>query len=443
MNDHDGPAFDRRAFDRRAFLGAARSLTLGAVLLRATPALGAVPLRIAGPGPVFPPGAPPETATFVDPTATIVGPDHVTLEERIYVAPFARLVAGAGAPIVVRKESDAQDRVTIEGRVARSAEDTARVRALGLADDAGVEIGERVILAHGAAVRGPAQVGVGGTSLPDNEGQPETFVSFGALVDGAVLEKNTQVSPLARVGPGVRLRSGFLVLPGRNVTSQAEADDPARGKVTRIAEADVVLKEAVIEVNTGFARGYTELYADNPRNVRGINYDPGNRTFNPRRDLPTLAGRGTREPGFRNRIIGDVRLADSRGTLEGRMGNGISLRADEGEPFAVGRIRAMGDGVVFHALEESELVVGNDVVYGQGVILHGGGRPGTGEEPEPTTVEDRVVFGSGAVVFRSLLGTGAVLGSRSVILGTELPPGAVVASRTVYLNGEVVGRVEW
>jgi len=437
VNDNDV------VFDRRAFLGAAGGVTLGAVLLRSTPALGAGPRRIGGPGPVFPPGAAPERATFVDPTATILRPGRVTLEERIFVAPFARLLAGPSAPIVVRKESDVQDRVSIEARAARDDGDTRRVRSLGLADNAGVEVGERVILAHGSTVRGPARVGVGGTSVPANEGLPKTFVSFGAQVDGAILEKNTQVSPLGRVGPGVRLRSGFLVLPGRNVTTQAEADDPARGKVARIEESNVQLAEAVIEVNTGFAREYTRLYQEDPTNVLGINFDPGNLAFNPTRELPTLAGHRTREPSFRNRIVGDVRLADDRSALEGRMGNRISLRADEGEPFSVGHIDAMGDEVVFHALEEAQLVVGDRVVYGRGAIVHGGGRPGTGEEPAPTTVEDGVLIGPGAVVFQSLIGAGSILGSRSVILGTELPPGTIVPPDTVYLEGQVFGRVEW
>lgn len=53
------------------------------------------------------------------------------------------------------------------------------------------------------------------------------FVSFGALEDGAILERDSGLSALSPVGPGVRLRSGLLVLPGKNVTTQRQADDPA------------------------------------------------------------------------------------------------------------------------------------------------------------------------------------------------------------------------
>jgi hypothetical protein len=52
-------------------------------------------------------------------------------------------------------------------------------------------------------------------------------------VDGAWLEQNTAVSVFARVGPGVRLRSGMQVLPGKNVTTQAEADDPRSARSPR------------------------------------------------------------------------------------------------------------------------------------------------------------------------------------------------------------------
>jgi hypothetical protein len=52
--------------------------------------------------------------------------------------------------------------------------------------------------------------------------------------------------------------------------------------------ADVEFNEAVIEVNTAFAREYTRLFRDNPANVRGANLDPGHTLFNPDRDLPSF-----------------------------------------------------------------------------------------------------------------------------------------------------------
>jgi hypothetical protein len=68
-------------------------------------------------------------------------------------------------------------------------------------------------------------------------------------------------------------------------------------KTAPVTAADRAFMEGVVHVNTSFARAYTELAAEDPSNVRGINYDPGHTDFNPNRDLPTLAGVPTRDPG--------------------------------------------------------------------------------------------------------------------------------------------------
>ncbi len=96
------------------------------------------------------------------------------------------------------------------------------MHAIGLED--GVEIGERVILAHGCTVKAPPGWGWQGAIFRlIRMMTQEVFLSFSCEIDGAILEKNTGVSALARVGPGVRLRSGFIVLPGKNVTTQQES----------------------------------------------------------------------------------------------------------------------------------------------------------------------------------------------------------------------------
>lgn len=80
------------------------------------------------------------------------------------------------------------------------------------------------------------------------------------------------------------------MLPGKDVSTQAEADDPALGKVRLINEADVAFNEAVLEVSVAFAREYTELYREDPSAVHGVSVDPGGTGFNPDRDAPTFAG---------------------------------------------------------------------------------------------------------------------------------------------------------
>ncbi|WP_375419362.1 hypothetical protein [uncultured Hymenobacter sp.] len=73
-----------------------------------------------------------------------------------------------------------------------------------------------------------------------------------------------------------------------------------------LVEANVLFNEGVLEVNVAFARECTRLFRENSSFVRGINFDPGNTDFHPDRNLPTLASKPTRIPGFRNRIIDDV-----------------------------------------------------------------------------------------------------------------------------------------
>jgi carbonic anhydrase/acetyltransferase-like protein (isoleucine patch superfamily) len=312
-----------------------------------------------------------------------------------------------------------------------------RIAALGLHDNDGVLIGERCIQAHGVTVKGPVVLGAG------HDPHAQIFISFGAEVDGAILERNTQVSQLSRVGPGVRLRSGFVVLPGKNVTTQEEADNVNLGKVRLIVEGDIILAEAVIEVNTSFASEYTRLFYDRPSNIRGINFNPGHSSFNETRSLPTLDGVQTRVPSFRNRIIGAITLADTLDQLSSVMGERISLRADEGTPFLVGHIHLMDDNVIFHALEHTDLHIGNNIKYGEQVLVHGGLGTTPSGRPLPTVIDDNVILKDQSIVFQSHIGSGCVIGEKSAVLNSVLAPGTVIPDRVVFQNGVFFGAVEW
>jgi carbonic anhydrase/acetyltransferase-like protein (isoleucine patch superfamily) len=381
--------------------------------------------------PVVPYGATPETASFIDPTVRLTRPEFITVGRHVYIAPFSRL-DGSDGPIAIGEAADLQDNVTVFGAVRRSSAEQQHLAAFGLANHDGVTIGARVILAHGATVSGPAMLG------DDWEGAA-IFLGFNSEVNGAILERNTALGILSRVGPGVRLRSGFSVLPGQDVTTQEEADDLRLGKVRLIAGADVAFHDAVIAVNTALAREYSRLYYDDPANVAGINYNPGQTAFNPPRTLPTLAGQPVRDPAFRNRIIGDVRLTDTRAALDAALGNAIALRADEGPTFTVGQIAHMASNVTFHALEHTGIQTGHQVRYGAGVIVHGGNWAGT----QATLIEDNVTIGDGAVIFRSRIGRGATIGARSAIIGSDVPPGTAVPEHTLLIDGQPAGQVAW
>jgi carbonic anhydrase/acetyltransferase-like protein (isoleucine patch superfamily) len=405
--------------------------------------------------PVCPRHAPLDAATFLDPTAHVHSPHHIRLGSRIYVAPFASLDARE-APIRIGAESNVQDSVRI-----LAAKDDGDDLTRHDDEDEGVVIGERVILAHGATVKGPARIGVDSSEA---DAAPETFIFFGAEVDGAIIEKGAQVGPLARVGPGIRLKSGKVVLPGKNVATQADLDDPE--KVRDILGTEEVLAEAVIHVNTTLAREYTRMYSEEHASVRGINLDPGNpdkTEFNPERNLPETGATGpavphaaadaedgqrycngtpTRDPDFRNRIIGAVCLEDSRQQLGHKLGHEVSLRADEGEAFSVGHIHSLGSHTTFHALEEADLEVGDGVTYGPGALVHGGNRELDGGGVGPTVVEDHVKLRGLSVVFRSHIGEGATVGYKSAVIASEIPAGEHVDDRTIVVNGQS-SKVEW
>ena len=354
--------------------------------------------------------------TFVDPTATIINLGNVHFGDLVYVAPFALLRAGSGNRVIqVGDESNIQDSVTVDAR--RGA----------------VSLGHQVIIAHGATVKGPASLGESGTCFGGASHCP-SFVGFNAEVDGAIIEKDAMVLHLARVAPGVVIPSGRKVKPGKNVKSQAEV----AAKTDMVVAGDRAFMTSVIEVNVAFAEQYTVLAEEDEENVFGINYDPGNTIFNPNRDLPTLAGVPTRDPGFRNRIIGDIQLSDDEKTLNKVMKSQISLRADEGEPFIVGHITSMKDRVTFHALEHRHMELGANGIYGTGSIVHGGPA-----NFDPTTTGTNFNLRSRAVFFRSSAGNDVTVGCKSFIEATHLPSGTNIPGRRVIIGGVDMGTVEW
>lgn len=375
--------------------------------------------------PVCPAGAAPAEATFIDPTAVIADAEEVRIGPHSYIAPFAGL--HTDGDIHIGEKTNLQDSVILNG-------------------NGKVTLGDEVILAHGARVTGPAKIGRAAVAGEHNA----AFVGFNSLVDKATVEHDAMVLHLARVAPGITIKHGKVVLSGKNVTTQAQADDPALGKVIPISDALRVFMEGVLHVNETFAREYTRMYQEDRSTVTGINYDPGNSDFNPTRDLPTLAGTPTQDRRHRNRIIGDITLADNRATLNDTriVGNQISLRTDEGEPFHAGHIKRMKDRTTFHALEHTGIEVHDQVSYGFRSLVHGGASAATvGNAHSATVIGNHSAMDDYAVVFRSVVGEDVKIGCASLIDGSTLPDGTVVPPRTVVINqghaGATTYPVEW
>jgi carbonic anhydrase/acetyltransferase-like protein (isoleucine patch superfamily) len=387
-----------------------------------------------------------DRATFTDPTAHITSPRNVRLGELVYVAPFAELLASKSAPISVGAESNVEDHAVLDATYPSSSSRDALLAQVGLTTHSGINVAARTVFGHHTSVRGPAVLGVGGGPIPANpDGPASVILNQGAQVDGAWLEQNTAVSVFGRVGPGVRLRSGMQVLPGKNVTTQAEADDPALGKVVPLTEADIEGTELSIDANTGFAREYSRLYHEHRPLVRGIGPDPGGTEYSGERSVPvtsaqsgTCEGRQTLLPGFHSRIIGSVCLEDTTSELRRSVGDGVSLRADEGTdtPYVVGHIGEMHDGVVFHDVPEAGITTGDDVVYGQDATVHSG--PG-----RPAVLGNQVELGRGSVIFGSNIGDRAQIGAGALVGFTDLPADAVVPAKAIVFGGYTFGTVEW
>ncbi len=378
--------------------------------------------------PVCPASATLDAASFIDPTASITFPADVRIGEHSYIAPFADLLT---PKIAIGEKTNLQDSVMLAG-------------------SGTVTLGDEVILAHGARVDGPARIGRRAVVGEHNA----AFVGFNSYVKGATVEHDAMVLHLARVNPGIVVKHGMVVLSGKNVTTQAQADNPALGKVVPITDALRLFMEGVLHVNETFAREYTRLYRDDKTNVTGINYDPSDGgaspSFNPTRDLPVLAGASTRVPSYRNRFIGDLGMSDSFSRLNDRMvvGNKISLRTDEGEPFHVGTIARMNDRTTFHALEHTGIDLHNNITYGLRSLVHGGQSNATVNNPHSSTVMgEGTRLGNYAVLFRSDTGANVTIGCGSLVDGSTLPAGTVIPARTVVINrgqaGETTYPVEW
>jgi carbonic anhydrase/acetyltransferase-like protein (isoleucine patch superfamily) len=426
--------------------------------------------------PVAPRGAPPEVATFTDPTAVVEGAEDVRVAEKDYIAPFSVLRAD-DARICIEEGSNAQDNTLLD------------------ADDASIRLGRHAIMAHGSSVvaddrpatiahrsacdprtghlpaPGPdpnlmeRQPGESAGDFAERRGRQAlsnalagahahydcddvpAFISFNGrneshISDGAL------VGATSRLASGVILRPGYTSYPGKSLNTQAQADTPGppeTHKVRLVNSGDIVFMEGVLHVNECLAEGYSEMYYTDPSSVRGVNRDPGTHhecTFNNSTEPPTFAGAPTIDPSPPQhvRIIGDAHFNDSYGTVMRNISDFTAIRADEGEPFQFGFGVKWGSHVSMHALEhtvedpEVGVDLGNNVTVGERAVIHGGGRRARtgGPDPTPTHILDRSVVSPYAVVFRSFVDPDTFIGRKAILVGYDtLTPGERIPDRCV------------
>jgi carbonic anhydrase/acetyltransferase-like protein (isoleucine patch superfamily) len=183
-----------------------------------------------------------DPTSFIDPLASVLG--HVQLGKNVYVAPGASIRGDEGQPIFLAEGTNVQDGVVIHAleTVQEGKAVPGRTYNVGGKDYA-VYIGKRVSLAHQALVHGPARV-------DDN-----VFVGMQAMVFKAAIGEGVVIEPGAKV-IGVTIAPRRYVPAGQTITDQRVADN-----LPQITEGYAFrgLNEAVVHVNTSFARGYNAL----------------------------------------------------------------------------------------------------------------------------------------------------------------------------------------
>ena len=187
---------------------------------------------------------------YLDPLALIIG--DCEIGRLVLVAPFAVCRADEGIPIHVGDYSNIQDGVILHALETASHGknlDDRRYSAEGSllkANDTGFEngfaiyVGEKVSLAHGVQVHGPAYIG------------NDTFVGMKSLIFSAKIGNRVAIGVSSTVTNGVTIADDKFVPPGTIVTTQAQADAlPAR-----VGSPYEEINEAVIHVNQELANGY-------------------------------------------------------------------------------------------------------------------------------------------------------------------------------------------
>ena len=134
-------------------------------------------------------------------------------------------------------------------------------------------------------------------------------------------------------------------------------------------------------------------------------------------------------------IIGDVRIGENV-----MIAPGISIRADEGDPFSIGANTNIQDGAVIHGLEQGRVVgddgtsysvwIGKNTSITHMALIHG-----------PAYVGDECFIGFRSTVFNAKVGDGCVVMMHALIQDVEIAPGKYVPSGAIITNQQQADRL--
>jgi carbonic anhydrase len=187
---------------------------------------------------------------YVDPLALVIG--DCEIGKLVLVAPFAVCRADEGFPIHMGDYSNMQDGVilhaletTSNGKNINDRRYSAEGSLLkgndtGFKNGFAVYVGDKVSLAHGVQVHGPAYIG------------NDTFVGMKSLIFNAKIGNRVAIGVSSTVTNGVTIPDDKFVPPGTIVTTQAQADTLP----PRVGSPYEEINRAVLHVNQELANGY-------------------------------------------------------------------------------------------------------------------------------------------------------------------------------------------
>jgi carbon dioxide concentrating mechanism protein CcmM len=134
-------------------------------------------------------------------------------------------------------------------------------------------------------------------------------------------------------------------------------------------------------------------------------------------------------------IIGDVRIGANV-----MIAPGISIRADEGNPFSIGANTNIQDGVVIHGLEQGRVIgddntpysvwIGSNTSITHMALIHG-----------PAYVGKDCFIGFRSTVFNARVGDGCIVMMHALIQDVEIAPGKYVPSGAIITNQQQADRL--
>jgi carbonic anhydrase/acetyltransferase-like protein (isoleucine patch superfamily) len=187
---------------------------------------------------------------FVDPFAVVIG--DCEIGKVVMVASFAACRGDEGTPIHIGDYSNMQEGVILHSLETTSHGkniDDRRYSAQGSllkANDTSFEngfaiyVGDKVSLAHGVQIHGPAYIG------------NDTFVGMDSLIFNAKVGNKVAIGVSSTITDGVRIPDNKFVPPGSLITLQAQAD----ALPNRVGSPYEMINNGVLHVNQELAKGY-------------------------------------------------------------------------------------------------------------------------------------------------------------------------------------------